>query len=138
MISNIANYLKYNYFWDGVGINNVPSNFCSRHTVGVAGDNFMFHIVVIIVVVIVVVIVIIVIVIVIVIDIDIIVSIIIIIIIIIIIVVINIVHIIITFVKVIIGSNTFIPYSKSDRIRIFREPTNCIKGMNGISMLMCQ
>ena len=52
MISKIANYLKYNYFWDGDGIENVTSwhwkfsYFCSRHTVGVAGDDIMFHILV--------------------------------------------------------------------------------------------
>ena len=50
MISNIANYLKHNYIWDGDGIDNVTlrlwkfSDFCSRHTVGVAGDDIMFHI----------------------------------------------------------------------------------------------
>ena len=53
IISNIANFLKYNYFWDGDGIDNVKtrlwrvSDFCSRHTVGVAGDDIMFHILVI-------------------------------------------------------------------------------------------
>ena len=53
IISKIANYLKYNYFWDGDGIENVSSRlwkfsyFCSRHTVGVAGDDIMFHILVI-------------------------------------------------------------------------------------------
>ena len=37
IISKIANYLKYNYFWDGDGIENVTSRlwkfsyFCSRH-----------------------------------------------------------------------------------------------------------
>ena len=52
MISKIANYLKYNYFWDGDVIENVTSRlwkfsyFCSRHTVGVAGDDIMFHILV--------------------------------------------------------------------------------------------
>ena len=52
IISKIANYLKYNYFWDGDGIENVTSrlwkfsDFCSRHTVGVAGDDIMFHILV--------------------------------------------------------------------------------------------
>ena len=52
LISNIANHLKYNYFWDCDGINNVTlrlrkfSDFCSRHTVGVAGDDIMFHILV--------------------------------------------------------------------------------------------
>ena len=50
LISNIANYLQCNYFWDCDGIDNVTlrlwkvSNFCSRHTVGVAGDDIMFHI----------------------------------------------------------------------------------------------
>ena len=40
LISNIANYLKYNYFLDCDGIDNVTlrfwkfSDFCSRHTVG--------------------------------------------------------------------------------------------------------
>ena len=43
-------YLKYNYFLDCDGIDNVTlrlwkfSDFCSRHTVGVAGDDIMFHI----------------------------------------------------------------------------------------------
>ena len=54
LISNIANYLKYNnyYFWDCDGIDNVTlrlwkfSDFCSTHTVGVAGDDIMFHILV--------------------------------------------------------------------------------------------
>ena len=52
MISSIANYLKYNYFWDGDTIDNVTlrlwkfSDFSSRHTVGVAGDYIMFHILV--------------------------------------------------------------------------------------------
>ena len=52
LISNIANYLKYNYFWDCDGIDNVTlrlwkfSDFCSRHIVGVAGDDIMFHILV--------------------------------------------------------------------------------------------
>ena len=52
LISNIANYLKYNYFWDCDGINNVTlwlwkfSDFCWRHIVGVAGDDIMFHILV--------------------------------------------------------------------------------------------
>ena len=52
LISNIANYLKYNYFWDCDDIDNVTlrlwkfSDFCSRHTVGVAGDDIMFHILV--------------------------------------------------------------------------------------------
>ena len=52
LISNIANYLKYNYFWDCDGIENVTlrlwkfSDFCSRHIVGVAGDDIMFHILV--------------------------------------------------------------------------------------------
>ena len=48
----IANYLKYTYFLDCDGIDNVTlrlwtfSDFCSRHTVGVAGDDIMFHILV--------------------------------------------------------------------------------------------
>ena len=52
LISNIVNYLKYNYFWDCDGIDNVTlrlwkfSDFCSRHIVGVAGDDIMFHILV--------------------------------------------------------------------------------------------
>ena len=52
LISNIANYLKYNYSWDCDGIDNVTlrlwkfSDFCSRHIVGVAGDDIMFHILV--------------------------------------------------------------------------------------------
>ena len=51
-ISNIANYLKYNYYLDCDAIDNVTlrlwkfSDFCSRHTVGVAGDDIMFHILV--------------------------------------------------------------------------------------------
>ena len=55
LISNIANYLKYNYFLDCDAIDNLTlrlwkfSDFCSRHTVGVAGDNIMFHILVIII-----------------------------------------------------------------------------------------
>ena len=54
LISNIANYVKYNYFWDCDGIDNVTlrlwkfSDFCSRHIVGVAGDDSMFHILVLI------------------------------------------------------------------------------------------
>ena len=53
LISNIENYFKYNYFWDCDGIDNVTlrlwtfSDFCSRHTVGVAGDDIMFHILVV-------------------------------------------------------------------------------------------
>ena len=53
MISNIANNLKCSYFLDGDGIDNVTlrlwkfSDFCSRHTAGVAGDDIMFHILVI-------------------------------------------------------------------------------------------
>ena len=53
MISNIANYLKYSYFWDGDGIHYVTlrlwtfSDFSPRHIVGVAGDDIMFHILVI-------------------------------------------------------------------------------------------
>ena len=49
---NLANYLKYNYFWDGDGIENITlrlwkfSDFYSRHTMGIAGDNIMFHILV--------------------------------------------------------------------------------------------
>ena len=56
LISNIANYLKYNYFLDCDGIDNVTlrlckfSDFCSRHTVGVAGDDIMFHIIVVIII----------------------------------------------------------------------------------------
>ena len=52
IISEISNYLKYNYFWDGDGIDNATlrlrkfSDFCSRHTVGVAGEDIMFHILV--------------------------------------------------------------------------------------------
>ena len=54
LISNIANYLKYNYFLDCDGIDDVTftlrlwrfSDFCSRQTVGVAGDDIMFHILV--------------------------------------------------------------------------------------------
>ena len=53
LIRNIANYFKYNYFWDCDGIDYVTlwlwklSDFCWRHTVGVAGDDIMFHILVI-------------------------------------------------------------------------------------------
>ena len=53
LISNIANYLKYNYFSDCDGIDNVTlrlwkfSDFCSRHIVGVADDDIMFHILVV-------------------------------------------------------------------------------------------
>ena len=52
LISNMANHLKHNYFWDGDGIDNVTlrlwtfSGFCSWHTVGVEGDGIMFHILV--------------------------------------------------------------------------------------------
>ena len=52
LISNIANDLKYNYFLDCDGIDNVTlrlwkfSDFCSRHIVGVADDDTMFHILV--------------------------------------------------------------------------------------------
>ena len=56
IISNIATNLKYNYqaqnVLDGDGIDNVTlrlwkySDFCSRHTVGVAGDDIMFRILV--------------------------------------------------------------------------------------------
>ena len=51
-LGNIANYLKYNYFWDCDSIANVTlrlwkfSDFCSRHIVDVAGDGIMFHILV--------------------------------------------------------------------------------------------
>ena len=53
IISKIANYLKYNNFGDGDGIENVTSRlwkfsyFCSRRTVGVADDDIMFHILVV-------------------------------------------------------------------------------------------
>ena len=53
IISNITNYLKHNYFRDGDSIDNVTlrlwkiSDFWSRHTVGVAGNDIMFHILVI-------------------------------------------------------------------------------------------
>ena len=53
LISNIANYLKCNYFWDCDGIDNVTlrhwkfPDFCSRDTVGIAGDFIMFHILVV-------------------------------------------------------------------------------------------
>ena len=52
LIRKIANYPKYNYFLDCDGIDNVTlrlwefSDFCSRHIVGVAGDDSMFHILV--------------------------------------------------------------------------------------------
>ena len=55
--SNIANYLKYNYFCYSDGINNVMlwlwtfSDFCSRHILGVAGDDIRIHILVVCVVV---------------------------------------------------------------------------------------
>ena len=48
-----CNHLKCNYFWDCDGIDNVMlrlwkfSDFCSRHTVGVAGDDIMVHILVV-------------------------------------------------------------------------------------------
>ena len=51
-MSHITNFLKYYYFWDGESIDNVTlrlwkfSDFCSRHTVGVKGDDIMFHILV--------------------------------------------------------------------------------------------
>ena len=44
-ISTIANYLRYKYFLDGDSIDNFTlrlwkfSDFCSRHTVGVAGNH---------------------------------------------------------------------------------------------------
>ena len=47
--------IQFFYFWDCDGIDNVMlrlskfSDFCSRHTVGVAGDDIMFHILVIII-----------------------------------------------------------------------------------------
>ena len=53
MISNKANYVKYNYFLDNYGIDNVMlrlwkcADFRSRHTVGVADDDIMHHILVI-------------------------------------------------------------------------------------------
>ena len=52
MIRNNANHLKYNYFLHGDGIDNVTlrlwkfSDFCLRHTVGVAADDIMLHILV--------------------------------------------------------------------------------------------
>ena len=52
MMSNKANYFKNNYFLDGDGIDNVTlrlwkfSDFFTRHTVGDAGDDIMFHILV--------------------------------------------------------------------------------------------
>ena len=52
LISNIANYFKYNYFLYCDGIDNVTlrlwkfSDSYSRHTVGAAGDDIMFHILV--------------------------------------------------------------------------------------------
>ena len=48
--SNMASYLKYNYFLDGDCIDNVTlrlwkfSDFCYRHTIDIAGGNIMFHI----------------------------------------------------------------------------------------------
>ena len=56
VISNIANHLKFNHFWDGDGIDDVTlriwkfSDFCSRHTVSVAGDDIICHILVFVVV----------------------------------------------------------------------------------------
>ena len=53
IISDIPNHVRKKYFWDDDGIDNVPlrlwklSDFCSRHTVGVAGDDIMYHILVI-------------------------------------------------------------------------------------------
>ena len=52
IISIIANHAKCNYFLDDDGIDNVTlrlwkfSDFCSRHTVGVAGDDIMYNILV--------------------------------------------------------------------------------------------
>ena len=52
LIINITNYLKYSSFWDCDGIDNVTlrlwkfSDFFSRHTVGVVGDDIIFHILV--------------------------------------------------------------------------------------------
>ena len=52
IIGNVANYLKHCYFLDGDGIDYVTlplwnfSDFSSRHTVGVAGDDVPFHILV--------------------------------------------------------------------------------------------
>ena len=51
-ILDIANYVKYSYFLAGDSIDNVMlqlskfSDFCSRHTVGIMGDDIMFHILV--------------------------------------------------------------------------------------------
>ena len=52
IISNIANFVKYNSFWDDDEIDNIMlwflklSYFCSRHIVGVADDDIMYHILV--------------------------------------------------------------------------------------------
>ena len=52
ILSSIANNIKWNFFFDGDGIDNVTlwlwklSYFCSRHNVGAAGDDIMFHILV--------------------------------------------------------------------------------------------
>ena len=52
IICNIANYVECNYFLDDDGIDNVTlrlwkfSEFGSRHIVGVAGDDIMYHILV--------------------------------------------------------------------------------------------
>ena len=51
MISNIANYVKYNYFLDDEAINNVCCNFensqiSAQDTVGVMGDDIMYQILV--------------------------------------------------------------------------------------------
>ena len=52
IISNMANHVKCNYFSHDDGIDNVTlrllklSDFCPRHTVGVAGDYIMYHILV--------------------------------------------------------------------------------------------
>ena len=52
MKSNTANDVKYNYFLDGGGIDNVTlrlwkfSDSCSRYTVDAAGDDMIYHILV--------------------------------------------------------------------------------------------
>ena len=52
MIINTANCVKYNYICDDDGIDNVMqrlwkfANFASKHTVGIAGDDIMYYILV--------------------------------------------------------------------------------------------
>ena len=52
MITNITNYIKYTYFCDDDGIDDVTmrlwklSDFNSRHTVVIADNDIMYHILV--------------------------------------------------------------------------------------------